>query len=236
MRSALLFAHNFLKERYKVKYNAVFFDLDGTLLDTLGDLTAAVNHVLVTLGYPTRTKEEVRSFIGDGFALLIQRACPEGTDAGDTDKAYELFADYYSRHLKDTTVPYDGIPRLIDRLYAEGYPMAVVSNKRDDAVKFLVSSFFGEKIPVALGERGGNTRKPSPTLCLEAARHLGTDFSKTLYVGDSPSDIKTAFNAGMVPVAVTWGFRSKEVLVSAGASLVADTADELYALITREYM
>ena len=216
-----------------MKYNAVFFDLDGTLLDTLGDLTAAVNHVLTTLGYPTRTKEEVRSFIGDGFALLIQRSCPAGTDAGDTDKAYTLFAEYYSNHLMDTTVPYEGIPELIHRLSAEGYPLAVVSNKRDDAVKFLVSSFFGEKIPVALGERGGNTRKPSPTLCVEAAEKLNVHCGNTLYVGDSPSDIKTAFNAGMVPVAVTWGFRSREALVSAGAALVADTPEELYRIIKK---
>lgn len=219
-----------------MKYNAVFFDLDGTLLDTLGDLTAAVNHVLDILGYPARTKEEIRSFIGDGFALLIKRSCPAGTDAGDTQKAYGLFAEYYSRHIKDTTVPYDGIPQLIDRLYTEGYPLAVVSNKRDDAVKYLTDFFFGEKISVALGERGGNTRKPSPTLCLEAAKALGAAPEKTLYVGDSPSDIQTAFNAGMVPVAVTWGFRSKETLVAAGATLVADTAEELYELITREYM
>lgn len=219
-----------------MRYNAVFFDLDGTLLDTLGDLTAAVNHVLGILGHPARTKEEIRSFIGDGFALLIQRACPAGTDAGDTEKAYGLFADHYSRHLRDTTVPYGGIPELVDRLYSEGYPLAVVSNKRDDAVKYLTEFFFGEKIPVALGERGGNTRKPSPVLCLEAAKTLGADPAKTLYVGDSPSDIKTAFNAGMSPVGVTWGFRPKESLVEAGAVLTADKPEELYALITREYM
>ncbi len=216
-----------------MRYSAVFFDLDGTLLDTLGDLTAAVNHVLVTLGYTTRTKEEIRSFIGDGFALLIKRACPPDADPGDTEKAYSLFAEYYSRHIADTTLPYDGITDLVDRLYQEGYPMAVVSNKRDDAVKFLVKKFFGEKISVALGERGGNTRKPSPVLCFEAAETLQVACENVLYVGDSPSDIQTALNAGMIPLAVTWGFRTKEQLEEKGGKLFADTADELYAHITQ---
>lgn len=219
----------------KVRYSAVFFDLDGTLLDTLGDLTAAVNHVLETLGYPTRTKKEIRSFIGDGFALLIKRACPADADPGDTEKAYTLFADHYSRHIADTTLPYDGILDLVDRLYEEGYPMAVVSNKRDDAVKFLVKEFFGEKISVALGERGGNTRKPSPVLCFEAAEMLDVPCESVLYAGDSPSDVQTALNAGMIPLAVTWGFRTKEQLAGRGASLFADTAEELYALIAEGY-
>lgn len=214
-----------------MRYSAVFFDLDGTLLDTLGDLTAAVNHVLEVLGYPIRTKEEIRSFIGDGFALLIKRACPPDTDPGDIEKAYRIFAEYYSLHIADTTVPYDGISALVDRLYDEEYTMAVVSNKRDDAVKFLVNKFFGNKISVSLGERGGNTRKPSPTLCFEAAETLGVSCNSVLYVGDSPSDIQTAINAGMVPLAVTWGFRTREQLAEKGAKMFADTADELYSAI-----
>lgn len=216
-----------------MRYSAVFFDLDGTLLDTLGDLTAAVNYVLEVLGHPTRTKEEIRSFIGDGFALLIKRACPPDADPGDTEKAYRLFAEYYTRHMADTTCPYAGITELVYRLYAEGYPMAVVSNKRDDAVKFLVKEFFGEKISVALGERGGNTRKPSPVLCFEAAEMLGVPCDSVLYVGDSPSDIQTALNAGMIPLAVTWGFRTREQLAEKGARLFADTADELYSHIAQ---
>lgn len=215
-----------------MRYSAVFFDLDGTLLDTLGDLTASVNHVLSVMGYPPRTKEEIRSFIGDGFAMLIKRACPSITSAEDAEKAYALFAEYYSVHLADTTVPYGGIPELIERLYAEGYPMAVVSNKRDNAVKYLTEKFFGTRIPVALGERGGNTRKPSPALCFEAAQKLGVPCESVLYVGDSPSDIQTAVNAGMVPAAVTWGFRTGQQLAEKGGARLADTAEELYGIIS----
>ncbi len=214
--------------------SAVFFDLDGTLLNTLGDLTSAVNFVLEGMGYPTRTAEEVRSFIGDGFAMLIKRACPDGTADFDTDKAYKMFAAYYSAHLKDTTVPYDGIPELLSALKAKGYPLAVISNKRDDAVKKLVSDFFGETFSLALGERGGNTRKPSPVLCLEAAEKLCALPESVVYIGDSPSDIQTALNAGMVPVGVTWGFRTEEQLKSAGAKLIARSPKDLYDLITHK--
>lgn len=214
-----------------MRYDAVFFDLDGTLLDTLGDLSAAVNHVLSKRGYPSRTTEEIRSFIGDGFAMLIRRACPADADPACLETAYDDFSEYYSRHLADTTVPYGGIPELVRYLFENGYKMAVVSNKGDSAVKYLVDKFFGEHIGVALGERGGDTRKPSPTLCLEAAQMTGADCSRTLYVGDSPSDILTARNAGMIPVAVTWGFRTEAELSVHGEVLVAHTAKELEQII-----
>jgi phosphoglycolate phosphatase len=214
-----------------MRYSAVFFDLDGTLLNTLGDLTSAVNYVLENMGFPARSTEEVRSFIGDGFAMLIKRACPDGVCLTDTEKAYSLFSEYYFSHLSDTTVPYDGIEKLVERLADEKYPLAVVSNKRDDAVKILTKQFFGEKIPVALGERGGDTRKPSPKLCFEAADVLSVPAEKVLYIGDSPSDIRTAHNAGMIPVGVTWGFRSREELSAAGDALLADTPEELMRII-----
>lgn len=214
-----------------MRYDAVFFDLDGTLLDTLGDLSAAVNHVLEKRGFPLRTKEEIRSFIGDGFAALIRRACPADADTSCLETAYDDFSEYYSRHLADTTVPYDGIPELVRDLFEKGYKTAVVSNKRDPAVKYLVDRFFGGHIPVALGERGGNTRKPSPVLCLEAAQITGVSPEKTLYVGDSPSDIVTARNAGMIPVAVSWGFRTEAELSVCGEVTVAHTAEELGRII-----
>ncbi|MBO7162178.1 MAG: HAD family hydrolase [Clostridia bacterium] len=214
-----------------MRYDAVFFDLDGTLLDTLGDLSSAVNHVLEKRGFPTRTKEEVRSFIGDGFAMLIRRACPPYAEEKDLETAFDDFSEYYSAHIADTTVPYEGICGLVKRLYESGIKMAVVSNKRDAAVKYLVDRFFGGHIKIALGERGGNTRKPSPTLCLEAASEAGVSCGKTLYIGDSPSDITTALNAGMIPVAVTWGFRTKEELLKGGQVLVAENAKQLEEII-----
>ncbi len=214
-----------------MRYDAVFFDLDGTLLDTLGDLSSAVNYVLSKRGYPARTTEEIRSFIGDGFAMLIRRACPADADMSCLETAYADFTEYYSKHLADTTVPYGGIPELVRYLFENGYKMAVVSNKGDSAVKYLVDKFFGEHIGVALGERGGDTRKPSPKLCFEAAEMIGADCSRTLYIGDSPSDILTARNAGMIPVAVTWGFRTEAELSVHGEVLVAHTAKELEQII-----
>lgn len=217
-----------------MRYKGIFFDLDGTLLDTLGDLAAGVNHVLSTMGYPIRTKEEIRSFIGDGFAMLLKRSCPPNTPDFDMEKAFDEFVNYCSEHLFDTTRPYGGITELVDELFDMGIPMAVVSNKRDEPVKRLIDHFFGEKIKIALGERGGNTRKPSPVLCLEAAQLLGLDPSEVLYVGDSPSDVQTAINAGMVPVAVSWGFRSHSELISGGAPLVVHSVLQLRNVIFSE--
>ena len=214
-----------------MRYKAVFFDLDGTLLDTLGDLSSAVNHVLEKRGFPARTKEEIRSFIGDGFGMLIRRACPPYAEEKDLATAYEDFSEYYSAHIADTTVPYEGVTELVKRLSEAGVKMAVVSNKHDPAVKYLVDRFFGEHIKIALGERGGDTRKPSPVLCFEAAEKAGVLCAETLYVGDSPSDITTARNAGMIPVAVTWGFRTKEELLKDGSVLCAENAKQLGEII-----
>lgn len=214
-----------------MRYDAVFFDLDGTLLNTLEDLSSAVNSVLEKRGFPTRTKEEIRSFIGDGFGMLIRRACPPYAEEKDLETAYDDFSEYYSAHIADTTRPYEGITELVKRLSEEGIKMAVVSNKRDAAVKYLVDRFFGGYIEIALGERGGDTRKPSPVLCFEAAEKAGVLCEKTLYIGDSPSDITTARNAGMIPVAVTWGFRTKEELLKGGQVLVAENAKQLEEII-----
>ncbi len=191
----------------------VLWDLDGTLLDTLADLADAVNYALTQKGYPTRTYEEIRSFVGNGALNLIRLAVPEGTGQEDVQDTLQTFRDYYADHAMVRTGPFAGV---VEQLHAVGkkYPVAVVSNKPDQAVKVLCKSFFPGVY--ALGERENVPRKPAPDMVRNAMAHLGVD--ACIYVGDSEVDVQTARNAGVPCLSVTWGFRDEEVLVSAGAT------------------
>lgn len=211
--------------------HAVIFDLDGTLLNTLGDLRAATNHALEVRGLPPHSMEEIRQFIGNGIRLLICRAMPEGTPEAEIDAALDDFKAYYAAHIHDRTVPYDGIPQLLTALKKRGIQVAVLSNKIDSASQQLIEYFFPGKTDVVFGEHVGVPRKPDPTSCRMVMQQLGVQPEQVLYVGDSGTDMQTAKNAGLYAVGVTWGFRSKEVLLEYGADVLVHRPEQILQIL-----
>ena len=212
---------------------AVIFDLDGTLLNTLGDLTAAVNHGLAACGLPARTEAQVRTYVGDGVKELIARACP--ADAEETTKAAVLAAylPYYAAHNMDFTAPYEGVMELLTDLRQQGVKVAVVSNKHDSGVQALCAHYFGGLLDLAVG--GGDSRplKPAPDSLLYAIERLGVAPAEVWYVGDSTQDVLTAHNAGVKCAAVTWGFQDASRLAAEKPTCLVDTADQLLAAVCK---
>jgi phosphoglycolate phosphatase len=214
---------------------AVIFDLDGTLLNTLGDLRAATNHALAVRGLAPRSMDEIRRFVGNGIRLLICRAMPEGTSDAEIDAALEDFKAYYAAHIHDHTVPYDGIPQLLTALRKRGMKVAVLSNKIDSASQELIAYFFPGKTDVVFGEHIGVPRKPDPTSCRMVMQQLGVQPEQVLYVGDSGTDMQTAKHAGLYAVGVTWGFRSREVLTENGADVLVDSPEQILQIIDSKW-
>ena len=213
------------------KYDTIIFDMDGTLLDTLEDLTDSVNHALAYFGLPARTMKEIRSFVGNGIKQLIDLSVPDGKDNARFKDVFDLFARHYSGNCMKKTSPYPGILELLQELKNEGHKLAVVSNKFDDAVKDLNRHFFSKFISAAIGEKKDVRRKPAPDALLSAIDQLKSDKGKTVYVGDSAIDIQTAKNAGVRCISVTWGFCEKEFLAASGAEIMIDLPKELLGLI-----
>lgn len=211
-----------------MKYDTVIYDLDGTLLNTLDDLAAAVNVALRRLDLPERGVDEVRRMVGNGMELLIRRALPEGAQAR-MPEALRLFKAHYAAHAQDATRPYPGVEAMLLRLSAAGARQAIVSNKGDPFVKELNRRYFG--LPVAVGEREGVRRKPCPDMLLQVMEGFGARASRTLYVGDSDVDIETARAAGVACACVTWGFRTRAQLLAAGAETLIDTPEALARLV-----
>ncbi len=218
------------------RYKAVLFDLDGTLLNTLNNITAAVNHTLTAYGMPARTSAEVRAFVGNGAASLISRAVPDGTDADTTVRVLRDFRVYYAEHSLDLTAPYDGILSVLARLKDAGIAMAVVSNKPEISVEVLCRHFFADFIDIALGDTPDRPRKPAPDGTLQALARLGVSADEAIFVGDGDTDVLTAKNAGMPCLGVTWGFRDADDLRAAGANHLVDTPTQMadYLLNGRE--
>lgn len=212
-------------------YTAAIFDMDGTILNTLDDLAASTNAALAAHGMPLRTKDEVRQFVGNGIPNLIRRAVPAGTDDDTKRKVFETFCAHYAEHDADVTAPYPKIPELLEDLRSHGVKLAVVSNKGDFAVQALVKHYFDGLFDYAVGEREGIRRKPAPDTVFAALESLDVTPDKAVYVGDSEVDVATAANSGLDCLSVTWGFRSVETLLEAGATTLVDTADELLAHI-----
>lgn len=212
-------------------YKAVIFDLDGTLLDTLGDLHAAVNHALSAFGFPGRSLDEVRRFIGNGVVKLMQRATPENTDAETDRKCLEAFREYYLEHMRDVTAPYEGVISLIEKLRAREIKTAVVSNKLHEAVCELCRDYFPGLIDEAIGVSAESERKPSPVNVYKALDKMGVTADECIYIGDSEVDVQTSQNAGVKCIGVTWGFRDKEELLKAGAEIIADNCCEILEII-----
>lgn len=205
----------------------VIFDLDGTLLNTLEDLRDSTNAALRAFGFPERTTDEVRRFVGNGVRLLMIRATPGGEETPQFEEILAYFRRHYAEHCFDQTRPYDGILPMLNRLQEAGIGLAVVSNKFDAAVRELCRRYFPDQIAIAIGEREGIRKKPAPDSVLQAMRELHADPSESLYVGDSEVDIETARNAGIPCVSVTWGFRDRDFLLAHGASTLIDDPSEL---------
>lgn len=208
-------------------YEAAIFDLDGTLLDTLDDLHASVNHALSSEGLPGRSKGDVRSFLGNGVARLIHLSVPEGTPEPQEARALATFRAHYARHNAERTAPYPQVKELLRVLSGEGVLRAVVSNKPDPAVQDLVATYFGGLFDAVVGERPDVRRKPAPDSLLAVMSQLGCQPEQVVYVGDSEVDLQTARNAGVDCITVSWGFRDVGWLRAQGATTIVGTTEEL---------
>ena len=210
-------------------YKTFIFDLDGTLLDTIGDLAASVNYALRTNGMPEHSTDDVRRFVGNGVRLLMERAVPDGAANPLFDDAFADFRQHYMVHSLDTTRPYDGIPETLAELKSRGCRLAVVSNKFMSATQELIRHFFPDTIEVAIGEHEaeGIRKKPAPDTVFAALKQLGVGTEDAVYVGDSDVDILTARNSGLPCISVLWGFRDRDFLIQHGAKTLISAPHEL---------
>lgn len=215
-------------------YKSVIFDLDGTLLDTLTDLSRSVNYALGTFGLPTRSETEIRSFLGNGIRFLMECAVGGKVTGRNFEPVFEAFRTHYVSHCLESTVPYDGIPQLLAGLQARGTGMAIVSNKIHAAVQELNERFFSRYISTAVGESETVRRKPNPDAVLQALEELGGNVNEAIYVGDSEVDLETAHRAGLPCILVTWGFRDLPFLQRLpGARLFATRPHDILDIIDK---
>ena len=206
-----------------MRYQTYLFDMDGTLLDTLDDLTAAVNHTLAQYGYPQRTREEVRRGLGSGAVRLMAAMLPQGEDTPEFAVIMRDYKAWYQAHTCVETRPYPGIPELLDALRRQGCKVAIVSNKPHGAACALAARFFPD-IPT-FGESPETPRKPAPDMVRHALAALNAE--SAVYIGDSEVDVETARNAGLPMIGVAWGFRGRAALAAAGAETIVDAAEEI---------
>lgn len=213
------------------RYDTIIFDLDGTLLNTLEDLTDSVNYALTLFDFPRRDSDEIRRFLGNGVAKLIERSIPNGIDNPYYEKCLAEFRTHYSDNMQNKTCAYEGILELLSQLLKQGYKIAIVSNKFDAAVKKLNQDYFAKYIKVAIGESENVSKKPAPDSVFKAIEELGSTLDRTLYVGDSEVDVETARNAGIKCVGVTWGFRGRAILEDEGADFIIDKPQQLFNIL-----
>ena len=210
-----------------MRYKAVLFDMDGTVLDTLADLTNAINHTLSDYGMPLLEKRQVAQYLGNGAAWLMSRAVPEGTPDALREEMLRAYQPWYDSHCAILTAPYPGIVSLMQALREAGVKQAVISNKQDTAVKQLAAQHFPGLLETAVGESETVRRKPNPDAVLAALREMGVEKRDAVYVGDTEVDLRTAENAGLACAVVGWGFRTVEQLYEAGAEHIFQSAEEL---------
>lgn len=215
----------------KMTKQLVIFDLDGTILDTLEDLKESLNAALDAMGYPRRTLEEVRTFVGNGIRKLIERAVPAGTGEVQQQAAYDAFMAHYRVHCADHTKPYPGILPFLEELKARSYRLAVVSNKADGAVQILCGKYFPGIFDCAVGERPGIRKKPAPDAVFEVLERFQLPKDQALYIGDSEVDIETARQADMDCVLVSWGFRDRACLERSGAKHIVSDCREIWPFL-----
>lgn len=214
-----------------MKYKAVIWDLDGTLLNTLEDLMNSVNYGLSAHGMPHITLEQTRRYVGNGVAKLVERAVPHGTDKETTEDVLKDFKTHYSVHSMDKTKPYKGMVELMTKLKNDGYSMAIVSNKLKEAVEELAEIYFPGLVDVAMGDTPDIPKKPEPDMIFKALELLNVGKDEAVFIGDSEVDVATGINSGMDMITVLWGFRDMEELKKAGAEVFAKNAVELEKIL-----
>ena len=212
-------------------YDPIIFDLDGTLLNTLGDLAAAGNYALEALGFPTHDREKFRYFVGNGIPKLIERICPPDTDTETQKRVHEVFAEYYALHKADLTKPYDGMTELLSELKGRGITAVCNTNKDHAFSEELLRSFYGDCLAEIVGAGLGYNTKPDPAAALYLAEKYTKSGKKPLYVGDSGVDMQTALNAGIDACGVLWGFRERAELEAFKPAHIAADVNELRRII-----
>ena len=212
-------------------YKLAVFDMDGTILNTLDDLAAAINHALQFFGMPEHTTEEVRWFVGNGMHKLAERAVPKGTSPEMVEKVFAEMHRFYKDHCADNTKPYNGIPEMLRTLKEHGVLTAVVSNKAEYAVKSLCRDYFNGLFDYSAGDREGRRIKPYPDMVEAVLEQAGVDKSEAAYIGDSDVDVQTAQNSGLFPIMVDWGFRGEAFLREHGAELIVYRPEEIPPLL-----
>jgi len=205
----------------------LIFDMDGTILDTIEDITNAVNYILGKYNMPLRSVDEVKFFVGNGLKKTLLRSVPSGTGEAFVDETYPEFTAYYKEHSREKTKPYEGIVDVITELKDRGYKLAVVSNKRHEAVLELCEEFFCGCFDIAMGDQEGINIKPAPDMVESVLEKSGCKKEDAIYIGDSDVDIMTAYNSGLSCISVSWGFRSREFLIEHKADVIIDSPGEL---------
>ena len=213
-----------------MKYSAVFFDLDGTVTDTLQNITDAVNHSMRHFGMREFSPATLKPHLGWGVDYLMRKLNPDITEEQVTE-ILRFYRPYYAQHTTEKVWPYPGVMPMLEQLHRAGIPMAIVSNKPDSAVQPLMERYFRGLIALAIGERPGLARKPEPDMLAYTARELNVELSRCLYVGDTEVDLRTAENTGIDCVCVSWGFRTREELLAAGARHIVSTPRELVSFL-----
>ncbi len=216
-----------------MKYDAIFFDLDGTVIDSLQDIADAVNHTMRHFGLKQWTAEALKPHLGWGVSTLMRRILPEAGEAR-REEILDFYRPYYAAHAGDKSRPFEGVVPMLERLKADGLALAILSNKPDAAVQPLARAYFSGLVDLSAGEREGVRRKPEPDMLRLAADALGVPLCRCLYAGDSEVDVDTAANAGIDCVCVSWGFRSRRQLLEAGAGAIIDTPWELVGIVEAE--
>ena len=213
-----------------MQYKAVIFDLDGTLVDSLADLSDSVNLMLKSYGFPTHEMEQYRYFVGNGSKKLMERTLPrdKAASAEFVEEALVKYKAIYKERLLEKTRPYNGVRELLAELKSRGIPLGVCTNKHNDAALTIVKILFAPgTFEEVLGDRPGFPKKPNPATPLEIASHLGVKPDEVAYLGDTSVDMETAVHAGFLPVGVLWGFRPEEELVKSGAKVLLKAPLEL---------
>lgn len=211
----------------------LIFDLDGTLLNTLEDLTDSTNYALGYFNYPQKTIEQVRNFVGNGVAKLIERAIPKGKDNENFDECLKIFKQNYAQNMNNKTAPYEGILELLKTLKSKNYKIAVVSNKFDEAVKELCKRYFTDLIDMAIGEneKMGIRKKPAPDTINQVLKVFNITNTGAIYIGDSEVDIMSAKNSKMPCISVTWGFKDREFLIKNNAEIIVNSPEEIISTV-----
>lgn len=220
----------------KLTHTTVLFDLDGTILDTLGDTAASVNHACRAVGMPGRTDDEVAAHMGRGIRNLVVNSLPAGTDEATIDRALAAYHEYYNEHYLDCSKPYDGVIDMLRNLKESGAKIGIISNKIEEYTLRISAELYDDFIDIAIGELPGVPLKPDPAPVNKALQLLNSSPAETVYVGDTDVDLATARNSNLACISCSWGMRTREFLLENGAdpAKLADTPADVFRILSAE--